>query len=111
MEFVSWELFSSLDIRVGTIVQAEDFPEARKPSYKLLIDLGELGLKKSSAQITQLYPKEELVGLQVICVVNLGPKQIGPFISEVLVTGFKDKSSYVVLAKPDKHVPNGARLF
>lgn len=108
---ISWEEFEKLDIRAGTILKAEDFPEARKPSYKLWIDLGPLGTKKSSAQITKHYSIKDLIGKQVICIVNLGAKQIGPFISEVLVTGFADNNDDVILSSVDRNVPNGANLF
>ncbi len=104
--------FQKIDIRVGTIVEVSDFPEGHKPAYKLRIDLGsEIGIKASSAQIVSLYTKEELMGKQVVCVVNFDPKQIGPFISEVLTTGFPDSEGRVVLATPDKKVENGAKLF
>ena len=106
---ISWDDFEKVDLRVGTITQVDDYPEARKPAYKLLIDLGELGIKKSSAQITKLYNKEELVGKQVLCVTNFPPKQIGKFISEVLTTGFVDGED-VVLAVPDNKVQNGSKL-
>ena len=109
---ISYSQFESVDIRVGTIIKAEEFPEARKPAYKLVIDLGpEIGLKKSSAQITEIYSIDELVGTQVICVCNLQPKQIGPFVSEVLTTGFADEHSQVILARPDRLIPNGSPLF
>ena len=108
---ISWNDFERVELRVGTIVEVTDFPEARKPAYKLKIDLGpEIGTKKSSAQITTLYKKDELLGRQVVCVVNSLPKQIGPYISEVLTTGFEDENGAIVLAMPERSVPNGARL-
>ena len=109
-ELISWQHFEQTDIRVGTIVEAKVFPEARQPAYQLLVDLGPLGLRKSSAQITKGYTPEELVGRQVLCVTNLGKKQIGRFISEVLVTGFEDEDGAIVLAQPASPVPNGAKL-
>ncbi len=109
---ISYEDFSKVDIRVGTILSAEDFPEARKPAYKLTIDFGpEIGVKKTSAQITQHYTKEDLVGRQVLAVVNFGPKQIGPFISEVLTLGLPDEHGHVVLIGATGKVPNGAQMF
>jgi tRNA-binding protein len=109
---ISWEDFEKIELRIGTIVGAKDFLGARVPAYKLLIDLGkEIGIKKSSAQITTLYSKEELIGKQVICVTNFPPRQIANFLSEVLTTGFYTKGkSDVVLAVPDKKAENGLRL-
>ncbi|WP_394841551.1 tRNA-binding protein [Pendulispora brunnea] len=100
----------ALDLRVGTIVRVEAFPEARKPAYKLWIDLGELGEKTSSAQITQLYTPDQLVGRQVVCAVSLPPKRIGPFTSEVLVTGV-DTPNGVVLLALERPVQNGGQIF
>ena len=103
--------FLKVDIRVGTIVAAEPFPEARKAAYRLTIDFGPIGLKKSSAQITRHYACEDLVGRQVAAVVNFPPRQIGRFMSEVLTLGFPDAEGEVVLAAPDHPVPDGSRLF
>lgn len=104
--------FLKVDIRVGTIVAVDDFPEARKPAYKLQIDFGlDLGIKRSSAQVTHHYRKEDLLGKQVIAVVNFPPKQIGKFMSEVLTLGLPDKNGEVVLLQPTIEVPKGNRLF
>lgn len=108
---ITWDDFEKIDMRVGTIAKAEPFSEAIKPSVKLWVDLGDLGMKTSSAQITTRYSPGDLVGKQVVCVVNLKPKKIANFVSEVLVTGFADSQHGIVLCVPDKAVPDGARLF
>lgn len=111
-ETIGYDDFLKVDIRVGTIVQAEPFPEARKPAFRLMIDFGpEIGVKKSSAQITVRHSLDELVGRQVMAVVNFPPRQIGPMHSEVLTLGFPDESGNVVLAALSHTVPNGGRLF
>lgn len=111
MEEIGWADFERVELRVGTIVDVEDLPDARIPAYVLHVDFGgEIGIKKSSAQITVLYDKAELPGKQVIAVVNFPPKQIGSIMSECLVTGFPVDEGGVVLAVPDKALPNGAKL-
>jgi tRNA-binding protein len=111
-ETIAYADFERVDIRVGTVIEARPFPEARKPAIILIIDFGpEIGTKKSSAQITTHYTPETLVGRQVLGVVNFPPRQIGPFMSEVLTLGFADESSAIVLAAADGPVPNGARLL
>jgi tRNA-binding protein len=109
---ISYDDFACIDIRVGTIIAVEPYPEARKPAYKLTVDFGqEIGTRRSSAQITRHYAIESLVGRQVAAVINFPPKQIGKFRSEVLVLGFPDASGEVVLIQPERQVPNGGRLF
>ena len=109
---IDWADFEKVDIRVGTVVDAEPFPEARKPAIKLRIDFGpDIGIKKSSAQLTVHYKPDELIGRQVCAVVNFPPRQIGPFMSEVLTLGMPDLDGAVVLIGPDKSVPDGGKLF
>ncbi|MHA2224183.1 MAG: tRNA-binding protein [Candidatus Hodarchaeales archaeon] len=107
---ISWDDFQKIDIRVGTIIEVSDFKKARNPAYRFKIDFGSLGIKNSSAQITALYKKEELVNRQILAVVNFHPKQIADFISEVLILGVIVNEREVVLIKPDKEVPNGLKL-
>ena len=112
MQTIDWSDFEQVELRVGTIVEVEDFPEARKPAYKLKVDFGdEIGVRKSSAQITDLYDKEDLLGRQVVAVVNFPPKQIGPVRSECLVTGFEREDGAIVLTAVERNVPNGAKLM
>jgi len=110
MEKVNWGDFEKIELRVGMIVEVLDFPEAKKPSYKLKIDFSEFGILKSGARITNLYTKEELIGKQIIGVINFPIKKIGPFELEVLTTGFYRENGDVVLAVPDKLVPNGSKI-
>ena len=111
MSHISWDDFQKVELRIGTIVDVEDFPEARNPAYKLRLDFGEeIGIRKSSAQIADIYSKKDLLGKQVMAVVNFPPKQIGPIMSECLVTGFHREDGAVVLAIPDTAIQNGARL-
>lgn len=107
---LAWSDFEKVELRTGTIIRAETFPEARKSAYKLWVDLGPLGVKCSSAQVTAHYAPEALVGKQVLCVTNFPPKQVGPFVSEVLVTGIVLEDSTVILVSPERAVPNGQRL-
>ena len=112
MTTITWDDFTKVELRVGRIISAEPFPQARKPAYILHVDFGpEIGVKKSSAQITNLYKPEELIGKLVVAVVNFPPKQIGPIMSECLVTGFHNERGEVVLCVPDKDVPLGAKLL
>lgn len=108
---ISFDEFMAVDIRVGTVVDVEDFPEARRPALKMKIDFGdEIGVKKTSAQITKHYNRENLLGRQVVAVVNFPEKQIGPFMSQCLTLGFSDENGDIVLIAPDQKVPNGGRL-
>ena len=112
MDMAKYDDFQKLDIRVGKIIEAEDFPQARKPSYKLKIDFGEdIGIKKSCAQLTKNYEIDDLMGKQVLCVVNFPPRQIGPAISEVLTLGVPDAQNECILIGPDTNVPLGGRLY
>lgn len=109
---ISWADFEKVDLRVGTILDVQDFPAARKPAYQLQIDFGEaIGIRKSSAQITKHYTKEELLGRQILAVVNFPKKQIGKFMSECLVTGFADANGDIVLTSVERKLPNGAKLI
>lgn len=111
MKSISWSDFEQVELRVGTVLRVEPFPQARKPAYKVWVDFGpEIGEKKTSAQITELYQPEDLVGSQVVGVVNFPPKQVGPFMSEFLLTGFADEAGRIVLAVPERYVPEGAKL-
>ena len=111
MTEISWNDFEKVELRVGEIIAVDEFPEARKPAWKMTVDFGEkIGTRRSSAQITDLYKAEELIGKQVLAVINFPPKQIGPFMSECLVTGFSRQDGAIVLAVPDKPVDKGLRL-
>ena len=111
MQKISWSDFEKVELRVGTIIDVQDFPEARKPAYKVFADFGpEIGVKKSSAQVTDLYSRETLIGKQIVGVVNFPAKQIGPFRSEFLLTGFVQDNGAVVLAVPERPVANGSKL-
>lgn len=112
MEEISWADFEKVELRVGTVIAVEDFPEAKRPAYKLRIDFGErCGIRKSSAQLTKLYKPSELIGKQVVGVVNFPKKQIANFMSECLVTGFADENGDIVLNTVERKVPNGAKLI
>jgi tRNA-binding protein len=111
MDTINWSDFEQVELRAGTVLQVLDFPEARKPAYKIQADFGEFGIKWSSAQITKHYTKEELPGRQIVGVINFPKKQIGKFMSEFLVTGFADENGDIVLAAIDKQVPNGSKLI
>ena len=110
MKTISWQDFEKVELRTGTITRVEDFPEAKVPAYKIWADFGDFGIIKSSAQITKLYSKSDLLGRQIIGVINFPPKQIGTFMSEFLVTGFILEKGEVVLAEPQRRVPNGTKL-
>jgi tRNA-binding protein len=110
-DLITWDDFEKVDLRVGTILEVADFPKARKPAYQLHIDFGELGVLKSSAQITVHYKKEDLIGRQIIAVVNFPKKQIANFMSECLVTGFPDEHGDIVLSSIERQVPNGTKLM
>ena len=110
MATISWDDFDKVELRVGTVVRVEPFPEARKPAYRIWVDFGPFGVRQSSAQLTALYGEKDLVGRQVIGVINFPPKQIAHFKSEVLITGFILDKGEVVLAQPEREVPNGSKL-
>ena len=111
MKEITWQDFEAVELRAGTVVAVDDFPEARRPAYKVTVDFGpEIGLRKTSARVTDLYAKEELIGRQIVGVVNFPPKQIGPVRSEFLLTGFYREDGAVVIAVPGRPVPNGAKL-
>lgn len=108
---ITWDEFEKIEMIVGTVVRCEEFPKARKPAFKLWIDFGECGVLGSSAQLTVHYNPQILVGSQVVSIVNFPPKNIGGFVSECLVCGFQDEFGAVILARPDRPVPNGSRIF
>ena len=111
METITWHDFEKVELRVGTIIEVNDFPKAKKPAFQLKVDLGEeIGIKQSSAQLTKLYTKEELLGRQVLCVTNFPPRQIANFLSEILVTGYILEDGEVILSSIERPVPNGVRL-
>jgi tRNA-binding protein len=111
MQEINWNDFEKVELRVGTILEVFDFPEARKPAFKVKVDFGEFGIKSSSAQITKHYKKEELIGVQILGVINFPKKKIGKFMSEFLVTGFSDDNGDIVLSTVGKKVPNGSKLI
>lgn len=112
MKEISWDEFEQVELRIGTVLRVEEFPEARNPAYKIWVDFGpEIGERKTSAQVTKLYTPEELVGRQIMGVVNFPVKQIGPMRSEFLLTGFNDENGAIVIAQPEREVPNGAKLL
>jgi tRNA-binding protein len=111
MESIDWHDFEKVELRAGTIIEVNDFPEARNPAYKIKVDFGEYGIKQSSAQITKHYTKEELVGKQIVGVINFPKKQIATFMSEFLMTGMADENGDIVLTTIDKPVPNGSKLI
>lgn len=111
METITWHDFEKVELRVGTVLEVADFPEARKPAFKVKVDFGEFGIRWSSAQITKHYTKEELIGRQIVGVVNFPKKQIANFMSEFLVTGFADENGDIVLTAVEKNVPNGSKLI
>lgn len=111
MEEISWNDFERIELRAGTIIDVFEYPEARKPAYKVKVDFGQFGIKMSSAQITAHYTREELIGRQIVGVINFPKKQIGKFMSEFLITGFADNEGAIVLTAVDKPVPNGSKLI
>jgi len=111
METISWQDFEKVELRAGTVLEVVDYPEARKPAYKIRVDFGEFGIKWSSAQVTKHYTKEELIGRQIVGIINFPEKQIGKFMSQFLVTGFADENGDIVLTALERPVPNGSRLI